>query len=222
MEKVFENLNKVIYDFVKSTNEQLSNNDRMFYSCNFISGKVGNPKYLFIGLNPGYNSEEWEDRPLLAYKSWSLVPVGEYYLKNELEQVFGSEILDESALINLHPIATPDQEVLTTQTGNLGILGVGGQYDKIKKNTLKTIIDELKPEKIVCIGVETFDLFIKIFQLKVDATLTKKDNGHRFYLQSKPIESFPNVYGIIHLTGAMVSNNEKEILKNCFKEENNE
>ena len=222
MKYVFEDLNKEIYDFVKSANAQLSSDDRIFYSCNFISGKLNNPQYLFIGLNPGYDDKEWEDRPLLTYKSWSLVPVGKYYLKNALEDIFGSKILDESALVNLHPIATPDKTILNTQTTNLGRLGLGEQYDKIKKNTLKTIIEELKPKKIVCIGVQTFDLFKKIFKFEVDTKLTKKANGHRLYLQSKCIETFPNIYGIIHLTGARVLNSEKAILKSCFNEENNE
>ena len=220
MEK-FKELNQEIYNFVKSANTQLPYEDRIYYSCNFISGKLENPKYLFVGLNPGYG-EPWKNRPSLTFKPWIPIPIGEYYLKNSLEELYGSEILKTCALINLHPIATPDGEILDTQTQKLCELGLGKQYEEIKRKILGTVIEQVKPKEIVCIGVQTFDIFAKIYKLKIEVA-KKRSNGHRLYLRSARKENFPNVHGVVHLTGARppLDSNEKEVLKNCLNGENN-
>lgn len=59
-----------------------------------------------------------------------------------------------------------------------------------------------------------------MFKLKANIqAILKRENQSRLYLKSQNTDIFPNVHGILHLTGARPkpSKQEKNILKTVFK-----
>lgn len=208
--KEFEELEKDICAFAE---EMQSKGHKVHYEGPFITGKLENPKILFLSINPGGGDETVTKNDFKKVKFKHLDE--RYPLAKELEYIFGRNILENSCETYMESFfATVGKTALNELLARFDKES-RKEHDELCEKMLELAL-ETKPKMIVIIGLGSFGYFCDKDENKLKPNNEKPDSERR-YLLSTEYNGIP-VYGIIHLSGARPSNAMKDELQRFFAE----
>ncbi len=229
LSKIHERMVSLMNVLVEKETDDIAKK-RWHYSGQFISGKLDSTEILFLGINPGFSPgedklENWkpETFPEPASEFGDIVCdyINQFDYKCPLatrisEIIFGgdnSQFRDCAETSFYSYFATPNLGILETMLNKISQED-SDAHDAIMQDLREIILDEIKPKKIICIGVSTFDSFIWNFKIPYDNNLAHKSNGRRYLLETE-VSGIP-VVGIIHLSGGRPNSHMKEHLAEFF------
>ncbi|GAB6052044.1 hypothetical protein JCM17960_08640 [Magnetospira thiophila] len=227
-----ESIQCAIYDFLETANGALEAKDRMFYGGHFLTGRIEQPKFLFLGINPGFGANDWPQRPLsIPRNSFSPIPckfVDEHKDGARLAQKIVDVALQgyadkletcaESSLRSF--FATPDEPTLNGQLAALAAKDLHKEHDRLMTDAVKTIVETTNPKHIVCIGMTAFKRFMNVFggnpaDVKMKSAKSASGKSDPVYYKHTMINDRP-VHGLLHLSGGHPSKVMIEDLKKIF------
>jgi hypothetical protein len=189
---VYEQTNS-FYDTIKSGMGEAALGFKILYGPPFA-----NPPLLFLGYQPGGDKEdkineksEWPSNCEYATESWPLA--------RQMQKMFGKETLEKSVGINAIFFRAPSVEKYKE---------INPELRKRISNycipQVKQIIRAIKPQKIVAIGLDTLMLF------DTSTTDIKNEKG-RTIAKLAQIAGYPTI-GTLHLSGARISNEDRDLI----------
>lgn len=218
------NLTKSIY-LKYQENETLKNIDngvKVFYSP-----VAENTKLMIIGYQPGGNDEHYAREDKNAFEDGDFrLPKQNIYIVNPgrmaqtlRDKVFsfvgGIQMLESSIAFNLIFFRAPSIGIWRSYLPN-------NETDNIEKFCFvktKEIIKKLKPQMIMVLGMQTYD----ILKNSMFSKLIKKETIYKFGRQRRLAiiteTSNQNIFTIIHPSGAQVSDKDWLAIKELFKEQ---
>ena len=221
------------YDFLESANRVLPDELSMFYGGSFLTGNTQAPECLFLGINPGYGG--WKTRP----RTFARKPYTESPCKFLEEADDGARLAERLVEIVLEGdasrlascaetsvrsfFATPDVKILDQQMNALRPSGLAQAHDELMRESVPCILDVLRPKQIVCIGMTTFQTLINLVGDKDQAIEMKSERSASgksdpVFHKKTTLRGIP-VHGVLHLSGAYLSNKMIESLKTIFATE---
>jgi hypothetical protein len=227
---LFDRLQSQIFDFLEAANRELPQELALCYGGAFLTGKTTNPEYLFLGINPGHG--KWNERP----RTFSRLPFAEAPCKfiEELEDdlrlaqrvvkiVLSGDASRLAACTETSVrsfFATPDVKILDQQLAALRPSGLEKRHQKLMAEALPLILETLSPKQIVCIGMTSFQSLVNLagekgqcIEMKSEKSASGKSDP--VYYKKTLIHGIP-VHGVLHLSGAYLSNAMVESLESIF------
>lgn len=217
----FKNKQQQINEFLTKANAALPDDNPMYFDGRFITGEVDNPEILFIGINPGHGDWEnlenrkkftkqipFEKKPCKYIEGFD---DDELLASRIVRSICGGDVsrLERCAETSFSSyFATPSVDVLRAQINQLPA-NLKTEHHNLMD---MAIIDEVKPKHIVCIGLTTFNDFIKLQSsskvIKVKAMPSESGLTQRIYYKKALLETSNfkiNIHGLIHLSGGRPS-----------------
>ena len=217
------------YDFLQTANEHLDEQNTLFYNGQCATGQIENPNLLFISINPGFERKFWDGRKrkfdFTEYKVTPCKYIEEYEdrspLANRIVDVLLNgkpEHLDRCAETYITSIFnTPDAKILYESLNQL-TPELRKEHDELSNE----IINLIKPKHIVCIGLTAFSEYLNRFgkngysDIQMRDTLSASEKSRPVHIKKTVVNGIP-VYGVLHLSGAQISNAALNDLKEEFK-----
>ena len=221
----FSRIQDDIYDLAEAANAALPPELALYYGGTYLTGRMQNPEYLFIGANPGHG--HWDTRQTQferkPYRE-QLCKFIEEYDKNELLARRVVDVILQGEVQHLHNCAetsaysffgTPGLPVLDAQLKKLKDVGLFDRHATMMRTTLQEIIQDLQPKKVICIGVEVFDEVKLVCGATDKPVRTEKSEKRRVFLETD-LDGTP-LLGILHLSGAQPSRDELGLIAAHFQ-----
>lgn len=223
------NVQNKIYDFLQRANNHLDEKNAIFYNGQCVTGKIDNPDLLFISINPGYERKIWDIRSKkLAFAEYKVRPC-KYLEEHEDHSPLANRIVD--VMLNGKPehldrcaetyitsiFNTPDAKILYESLSQL-TPELRKEHDELSNE----IINLIKPKHIVCIGLTAFSEYLNRFgkngyaDIQMKDTLSASGKSRPVHLKKTVVNGIP-VYGVLHLSGAQISTEALNDLKEEFK-----
>lgn len=228
------NVQSRVYDFLQSANGHLDEKNALFYNGQCATGQIENPDILFISINPGYG-ERWDDRQkkfdFTEYRVSQCKFIDQYEdIENRKLAARIVDVLLNGKVEYLNRCAetyitsifnTPNTEVLYASLNELGRLApeLRKDHDELSNEIIKLI----QPKHIVCIGMTAFREYLNRFgkngyaEIQMKDSLSKSKKSRPVHLKKTVVNGIP-VYGVLHLSGAQISNEALNDLKEEFRD----
>lgn len=228
------NVQNKIYDFLARANHALGDEHALMYYGQFASGHMQDPNILFVSINPGHywKNEEgktWAMRPktfeYVDFKSTPCKYIEEYEDKYKLATRIVEVLLDGNAERLNHCAETYITSIFNTPDaktlfGSLNKLTpeLRKEHDELSNEIIKLI----QPKHIVCIGMTAFNAYLNRFgkngyaEIQMKNSLSASGKSHPVHLKKTVVNGIP-VYGVLHLSGAQISNEALNDLKEEFR-----
>ena len=218
-----------IYDFLEDANDIIPNDFALYYSGSFLSGNIQAPDYLFISINPGFGRYDWDARSRKFQRKPFTLSTCKYVEEFEDKYDLAKEIVeiilngDSSRLeacaetYALSFFATPDQKILDA---SLRASGLATRHQALMAEALLSILKIVSPKQVVCIGLSSFQMMLNLLGDKnqgVEMKSVKSASGKTdpVYYKKTKIQGVP-FHGVLHLSGAQLSNIMRKELKEIF------
>jgi len=225
------NVQNKIYDFLQRANNHLDEKNALFYNGQCATGKIDNPDLLFISINPGFENQYWGERKkkfdFTEYKVTPCKYIDEYKdIENRKLADRIVNVLLDGKVERLNHCAetyvtsifnTPDTKILYESLNQL-TPELRKEHDELSNK----IINLIKPKHIVCIGLTAFSEYLNRFgkngyaDIQMKDTLSASGKSRPVHLKKTVVNGIP-VYGILHLSGAQISTEALNDLKEEFK-----
>lgn len=200
-----------------STYWQKNSSDLLDGRCGysiFGSKPYPNARLLIVGLNPGFSEQDANGDAHV-----DCVPTASQLLEDDrspfkmaLRQLFdfngGAELLNEAVATNLLLFKSNrmkgDHELSWSQVPK----GIRRQAEDFSRREFDYVLDLLKPQQILVVGLRAADLIMNRTRLEGPPPLYRqKRSGHRLIIHGST-SGIPAV-GISHITGSRISTKDK-------------
>jgi len=188
-QKFLEIHNKIIDFRARANNElKLAGESTMFYNGEFISGNINRPDVLFVGINPGFggcveNQEGVCDDYIFTVLDCKYIEeaqktsnvfarrIVKYLLDEQIKNLVDcpkDNKLSKCAETSYGSFfATKNVNELEKQLNNLSQC-LRKEHCELVKNSFATVLNEMEPKSIVCIGKKNFSNFTESFGLQIE------------------------------------------------------
>lgn len=227
---MFDAIQSDIFDLLETANKIVPNEDALYYGGTFLTGQVGSPEILFLGINPGHG--DWATRSRSfhrkPYAPCDCKFIGELEDGAPLARAIVDIVLDGNAS-RLESCAetsvrsfysTPDTTILDRQLSHLSRVGLLGQHEGLMTRAVDLMLGQARPRQIVCIGLTTFSFVINrlgvsnsAIQMKSERSASGKSDP--VYYKRAVFEGTP-IHGVLHLSGGRLSQTMKANLRELF------
>ena len=222
----YDKLQLRIYNFIEKANLHLGDDNAFYYGGHFATGQLYKPDMLFVGINPGYESNKWQERPkAFEFINFEEVPckyVEDFTLAKKVLNILldgNATRLERCAETSLMSIfATPNVSILNNTLSHLS-----PELKKEHDDLTHEVVDRIGPKQVVCIGLTTFTEYLKCFgQDGYEVPVMKSfkscsGKSDPVYYKYTVVRGTP-VYGVLHLSGAQPSIEALSSLRKEFKE----
>lgn len=216
-----------IYDFLEDANQILPESDALYYGDTFLSGKIERPDILFLGINPGFKG--WESRPRQFTRRPFQPSACKYIEEHQDGRRLARRIVDiilagdaqrlkacaETSVSSF--FGTPNAEVLNHQLSLLRPSGLADRHEAMMTKALAAILDFVSPQEIICIGVTTFDKFVKSHGIRdrdIETAPKAPGDNCRHYMRTT-MDGIP-VHGVYHPSGRYLSTTMSASMREIF------
>ncbi len=227
MLECLKEINKKTVSLLERANSQLKEEDKFFYDGEFYSGSL-NPEIFIIGLNPGFDCEEWKDRKINSeklsreYEAKEIKYIAEKKdgckLAKQIYKLFEQYVFNDStkaedfistklAETNFIHFATPDSGIYKNLLAKID-QALQKELQDHFVNSLHEVLEHITPKLIFVIGKGTRDKLRNSEIIDQDCESVKNDEKNRFSYCKSNLNSVP-LLTVKHLSGS-VSNKQFE------------
>jgi len=209
---------------------QKSGVEPFFYNSEPITGCLNNPDILFMGINPGLGREDFGR---IAEEADFVQSECKYIKENKGKLPLATNVVDivlggdEKRLAKCAEtsfksfFATPDEKALNKQLNAL-TNELRQEHKKLMSEAINTILNEVKPKNIVCIGFGSFHSYVRGSGVKdsefymAPSIKSKSGKSDIIFYKRAIVNSIP-VHGVLHLSGAQISDEIREAMREIIK-----
>lgn len=188
------------------------------WDCGFsllYSPLRANTDLMILGFNPGGDEKDFkiEDEIKMPRHHSYLLRDGQcdYRLARETRDLFEGKmhLLEESIKANLIPFRSPNKRAWYEIDRDLRT-----DLEDFSRDIVHQLLESVQPRILLIEGAQTFDLFLQWFNNKitsVDENPLKGSRNRRLFCRARMMDE-RQVIGIIHLSGARPSREDKKII----------